>query len=485
MFLHVAMHGLDINMPKIDALRRFLLPGSFVLLFAAWLGGGVTQDDTAIDEWLQLLALPLLLASAVALVAQFPEDGYRRCGIAVALLVAAVPLLQLLPTPAFGWNLPPARDALAVDLAQAGIASFPKRWTLAPQATEAALWALMPALGAFFAAMALHARHRRRLVQAIVLLVVLNVGFAFFQVGLPQGSQWRLYRDFDAGFGGLLVNRNHQATACIIGMVLAVGLAVEAHGRAERGETRPYTHVWYASLAGVLLLMVPLSTARAGMPIAFASLVLVLVLTGVSRVSRIGRSKRATALAVGLVIVAVIGVRTALGWAAVDQAEELRHTMTAAAVAVGNTQAPLGSGMGSFIPVFEQSAPPALQLARYVNHAHNEYAQWWLEAGWLGMLALACTLALLVFCGWRLAMLHVRGSNAALASACFVAVCAVLAHSWVDFPLRTTTLMTTTAALAGLMLATLREAQSRDASLRRIRHEHAEAARLAHHAASH
>jgi hypothetical protein len=45
--------------------------------------------------------------------------------------------------------------------------------------------------------------------------------------------------------------------------------------------------------------------------------------------------------------------------------------------------------------------------------------------------------------------------------------------------------MTTTAALAGLMLATLQEAQSRDTSLRRIRQEHAEAARLAHNAAPH
>ena len=73
---------------------------------------------------------------------------------------------------------------------------------------------------------------------------------------------------------GLLVNPNHQATACIIGMVLAVGLAVEARGRVERGETRPHMPWWYAGLAGCLLLIVPLSTARAGMPIAFASLAL-------------------------------------------------------------------------------------------------------------------------------------------------------------------------------------------------------------------
>ena len=78
-------------MPQIDALRRFLLPALLVLLLAAWLGGGVTQDDTPIDEWLQLLALPLLAVAAVVLLAELPDDRYRRSGIAVALLIAALP----------------------------------------------------------------------------------------------------------------------------------------------------------------------------------------------------------------------------------------------------------------------------------------------------------------------------------------------------------------------------------------------------------
>lgn len=472
-------------MPQIDAIRRLLFPALLALLLAAWLGGGVTQDDTAIDEWLQLLALPVLAAAMVVLAMDIPREALRRGGIAVALLVMAIPLVQLLPLPAAAWGMPSARHALAVDLASAGVVEFPRRWTLSPHASEVALWSLMPALAAFFAALALASRHRRRLAQAIILLVVCNVAFAFFQVGLPQGSQLRLYQDFDAGFGGLLVNTNHQATACIIAMVLAVGLAVEARARAERGETRPHMHWWYAALAGCLLLLVPLSTARAGMPIAFAALAGVLLLTGVLRLSRIGRSKRMTGLALGLAVLAIVGVRVALGWTAVDQAEELRHTMRVATVATGQAQAPLGSGMGSFVPVFEQSAPPSLWLARYVNHAHNEYAQWWLETGWLGMMALVLALGLLAFAGWRIAVLRVSGGNAVLAASCFVAVCAVLAHSWADFPLRTTTLMTTTAALAGLMLATLHEALAREDGARQLRYRRGDGAKAAYNSASH
>jgi O-antigen ligase len=241
-------------------------------------------------------------------------------------------------------------------------------------------------------------------------------------------------------------------------MVLATGLAVEARIRAGRGETRPSMHWWYAGLAGFFLLATPLSTARAGLAIALPALAAALLLTGGLPLLAIGHSKRATALTLGSAVVAIIGVRAAMGWMAVDEAEELRHTMAVATMAIGKQQSPLGSGMGGFVQVFEQGAPAKLWLAQYVNHAHNEYAQWWLTAGWPGMLVLACVLALLAASGWHLARIRGKGSNAVLASACLVAVGAVLAHSWADYPLRTTTLMTTSTALAGLLLATLNDA---------------------------
>ena len=450
-------------MPHTDALRRLLMPALIVLLAACWLGGGVTQDDTSIDEWLQLLALPVLVLAVATLASDGLEAGIVRCGVAIALLIALVPALQLLPLSADWWSMPAARQGLAVDLSQAGIAGAP-HWTLSPAATEASLWSMLPALAAFLAAIALPSRQRRGLVQAVVLLVLLNVGFAFFQAGLPRDSALRLYQDFDAGFGGLLANTNHQATACIVGMTLAVGLAVEARLRAMRGETRPHMHWWYAGLAAFFLLVTPLSTARAGLAIALPALAAALLLTGGLSLARIGRSKPATAMALGLVVFAFIGVRAAMGWMAVDQAEELRHVMAGATIGIGKTQAPLGSGIGSFVQVFEQGAPSRLWLAQYVNHAHNEYAQWWLTAGWLGMLVLALALVVLAVSGWQVVGIRGKGSSAIIAGACLVAVFAVLAHSWVDYPLRTTTLMATTSALAGLMLAALADARERTRS---------------------
>lgn len=458
-------------MPNTDALRRLLLPALIVLLTACWLGGGVTDDDTPIDEWLQLLSLPVLAIAVVVLAADGLQAHQRRWGLAAALLVFLLPALQLLPIPAGWWTVPPARQAIAVDLALAGIGEVAPRWTLSPFATERSLWSMLPALATFLAAIALPSQGRRRLVQTVAALALFNVVFAFFQAGLPHDSALRLYQDFDAGFGGLLANTNHQATACIIGMVLAIGLAMESRTRSGRGEARSHLHWWYAALGGFFLLMVPLSTARAGLVIALPAIASALLLTGGLRVSRIGRSKRATALAIGIIVLAIIAARAALGWMAVDEAEELRHAMASATVEIGKAEAPLGSGIGSFVPVFEQAAPAQLLLEQYVNHAHNEYAQWWLTAGWLGMLLLGVVFGILAMAGWQIIRTKHKGGGTAIAGACFVAIFAVLAHSWADYPLRTTMLMATTSALAGLMLAALADTRLRERSRRPIHGE--------------
>lgn len=454
------------------ASRRLLLPALVVLLAACWLGGGVTADPTWIDESLQLLALPVLLLAVASLASADHESQGQLVylGIATGLVIFLVPALQLLPLPEALWSAPQARQAMATDLSQAGVTSHATRWALSPFGTEGSLWAMLPALAAFLAALAVPARYRRRVVQAVVLLVLFNIVFAFFEAGLPRESSLRLYRT--AGFGGLLINSNHQATACIIGAALAIGLAVEARIRAGHGETRPHLQWWYAALACFFLLVVPLSTSRAGWAIALPAVAAALVLTGGLPLGKIGRSKRVTVVALVLVVLAIVGLRAGMGWMAVDEAEELRHALTSAAVDMGKAHAPLGSGVGAFVEAFEQDAPSRLLLANYVNHAHNEYAQWWLTTGWPGMLALGCLLAVMCVAGWQLLRVRGKGSNAVLAAACFVAICAVLVHSWVDYPLRTTTLMATVAALAGLMLAALSDAGRREkAGRRRISRE--------------
>src|SRR5690606_25393906 len=113
--------------------------------------------------------------------------------------------------------------------------------------------------------------------------------------------------------------------------------------------------------------------------------------------------------------------------------------------------APLGAGMGSYVPVFEQESPRELLMDNYINHAHNEYAQWWLETGVPALVAMllgAAALALTLRGLWRLSA-HERG----LGVTALVARAAILAHSTVDYPLRTPAMLAVAAALAGIAAA--------------------------------
>ncbi|RZL04576.1 MAG: O-antigen ligase domain-containing protein, partial [Rubrivivax sp.] len=244
-----------------------------------------------------------------------------------------------------------------------------------------------------------------------------------------------------------------SATCCSRSLVLAIGLAIDSFRLSRRGHGHPKSYLAYAAFALFCLLMIPLTTSRAGLVIALPALAGVLVLAGSLRALR-RRENRP--LAIGTLVallLAFIGVRAALGWMAIDEAEELRHTLTTATLAMAKGQSPLGGGIGSFIPLFEQDAPRALWLNTYVNHAHNEYAQWWLTAGWLGLAVIAVVGAWLAVLVISLARTRGDGVDKAPAAACMVALLAMLAHSWVDYPLRTTTLMTLAGVLTGLMVA--------------------------------
>lgn len=143
------------------------------------------------------------------------------------------------------------------------------------------------------------------------------------------------------------------------------------------------------------------------------------------------------------------------GWMQVDAVHELRGRIARATLAIAATQQPWGSGVGSFVPVFAQGAPTDLLLDAYINHAHDEYVQWWLEAGWAGLLAMLAFAALMLAALRRLWRVRGQSGEAILAASCWVALLALLLHSAADFPLRTLTLMGTAALLVGLMLGAL------------------------------
>ena len=118
---------------------------------------------------------------------------------------------------------------------------------------------------------------------------------------------------------------------------------------------------------------------------------------------------------------------------------------------------PLGSGVGSFVPVyrlFEQ--PHGLFGNGYVNRAHNDVAEASLESGafglilavWFGIRFVRRSIEL-----WRSeAPPHAEAIDWSLARSAPIIIALLAAHSLVDYPLRTTAILALTAFACALMI---------------------------------
>jgi O-antigen ligase len=140
-----------------------------------------------------------------------------------------------------------------------------------------------------------------------------------------------------------------------------------------------------------------------------------------------------------------------MGWLRVDEIDEIRGVMRHATVVLAALHLPWGSGIGSFVPVFQQAFPEALLRPNYINAAHNDYAQVWLEGGIAALLAAAacaCALCLAVA-----AYLRGHAGERRLVWAALLGIFALLAHAGADYALRTPALMTVAALLAAVLVA--------------------------------
>jgi O-antigen ligase len=374
----------------------------------------------------------------------------------VLALVVLVPLLQLVSLPESLWLWPAARPSLQRDLATAGVTGAHWRWTLAPAATERAALALLPPVALFLAALAMNREALRGVMWVTVLLGLFSLILAVAQVGLPQDSLVNLYPQYVPNMGGIFANRNHQAISLVVALVLSLALALNERRRIRnfRGSR---AKLWaLTTLVLVLGVTLPLVGSRAGLLLGiFATVITLFVCRAVSFRGLRGHWSTQLTLA-GIAAVFVAGVYGAMSWMQLDEIDAVygtRGLLTKQTMAMAAANAPFGTGIGSFVPAFEQATDPAALQSVYVNHAHNEYAQLWLESGALGLVCVAAAMLVLLSAGRRLMALPSRSGLRTLGMAALICVAALLVHSAVDYPLRTPALMSEFGLLAGIVLS--------------------------------
>jgi O-antigen ligase len=394
------------------------------------------------------LFLSLVLAAAAlwegALGALISRDKW----LALALVgLWVVPLVQILPLPPGIANALPGQRLEQDILHYIGRGDLWRPMTTNLGATQFSILTLVPATAVFLAALVIGPEQRKLLVKLILLAAFLAAFVAFFQV-VSAGTTFDFYRTAHKGFGiGFFANRNHQADFIVIAMLLAAALLINDLKNRQ-------AQIIGLTLVTILAFSAVMATfSRAGMAfflIAFVTIV----------ISAIGfqRIRWRPALAVLIVIAAGGGMIASspqfgrflarLETAADDQ----RFEYAAQSMPIIRDYFPTGSGMGTFVPVYEKYETIDRIVPNFANHLHNDYLEILMEGGVLGAGALLIGL----FAIGRLVLRSLRSPlrrSGLPGAAAGIGATILLLHSVIDYPLRTQALACLFAMLVVLMMS--------------------------------
>jgi O-antigen ligase len=417
----------------VHSFRTSLVP---IYLSLCLLLGGASAGGIWANALLQLLALPLI-ASSILVTNSTPLPAPARQLIALGAMMVAVIALQLVPLPPFVWASLPGRTPIAEGFAAVGLEAPWIALSLTPYRTiSSALW-LLPAIAVLLAVLRLRAFKPTLIAWAITSVAIVSVVIGGLQVA--GGESWYFYQVTNLGASvGFFANANHLATllVCTLPFLTALYLRARARGHSVQRNSGLVMLLVGAVFVVFVGLAVNRSIAGAGLSLA--------VLAASALMIRSERKRKVPMWLVALVPVLVIG-----GLAAVALSGPMGNSIIGAeARASGQTRSasfaksldaaaeyfPAGSGIGSFQEVYRSHEDPHTIERVFMNHVHSDYIELLLETGAPGMLVL------FLFLLWwmqRAAALWRAKDRDYFALAGSISSAAILAHSFVDYPLRT------------------------------------------------
>ena len=414
-----------------------------------------------------MLALNLLGIALIALSALFPLRGRSNFAIAPLAFISAgllIVMFQLIPLPPDIWAALPGRQSIVAGFGALGSTRPALPISEAPYLTVTTLFAAIPALAAFLAVTSLRPGPRW-IAAAVVAGAVISTLLGALQVASGPGSWVYLYRITNTGAVGFFANHNHMATLLLVAIPMSAVLAGST--RSGRNSIGKY------GLAAALLLLLLGGIALNG-SLAAIALSIPVLLASASLLPVNVRWRRFTlplailALCGGVVLIAENPIGTAgTDAGALTSIESRTHIWKTTSYAIENSF-PVGTGLGTFEQVYRQYEDPGQVTPAYVNHAHNDYLELALELGLPGLLLIA---GFLVWWAVTTGKIWTSQLSTLPARAATVATAAILAHSIVDFPLRTAAISAIFGACLGMMNRHLgSNVEQRRGDLRPMRH---------------
>lgn len=412
--------------------RQLVIP---LYLFLCLLLGGSAQGIWA-KMILQLIGVAIIAWALVERPTEKLSSAARQLLWLGSATIALV-LLYLVPLPPAVWTGFGGREAIAEGYRILGMPLPAMPVSLTPYRSIDSLLSAIPPVAVFLGVVRLKAFRPVYAASAIIAGAVANISLSALQVSTAGGgsTSWYLYPVSNFGYGvGFFANANHMATLLLASLPFIAALVPAARGSQIQRYSAFVTIT--AGLALLTLIGIGLNGSLAGyalvIPVALGSLIIVL-----------GRNRRwnlALALSSAILLVVAIGAigssdigRDRFG-AEAEQSTKTRAEIVRPTLEIARQALPVGTGLGSFRQVYAMHEDPDRVATTYSIHAHNDYAQWVMELGLPGLILM------ILFLAWWVRVTISMWSDAqasAFARAASIASAAVLAHSLVDFPLRT------------------------------------------------
>jgi O-antigen ligase len=444
------------------------------MICAVILGGGAQRGHLS-DVILQFLAVPLLLVALWRLLdlRSGTPDKIRSlkwelgfCGV-----IVLVPLLQLVPLPAAIWSALPGRQP---EVAVFNLLGGELPWmpiSVAPELTWLGALSLIPPVAIFLGCILLSYRERR-----LMTLVVLAIGLASAFVGLIQFAQGpssglRFLETAASDAVGFFGNRDHLAALLYATTVIAAAWVTDATFNARsRGRLDAATIVPLVASFITLVALVAAQTmtrSRAGLGLTIVALFAGFALAYFDRRARSGHRSRSgitpakllfAATSLAIIFIVQFSLVRFIDRFGEDVLADGRIILARNTFKAATAHMPFGAGMGTFVPVYSMFEKPEDVMAeRYVNRAHDDFLEVWLEAGVVGIALIGTFViwwGLRSFRLWRRSPpAGAREIDVCLCRAATILIGLLMAHSVVDYPLRTDAMMAILAFACALLVA--------------------------------
>lgn len=441
------------------------------LLVAALTFGGGTRNYLFSDLFVQLLASLVLVYGLVRLRRTQIEPAAQQLVLLLAALLA-VPLVQLIPLPiALVKWLPGRAEIFAAREAVGVVTPAFTSWSLDPGATLASLRALLPASALVLLGVQISPAWRARFVVIVIAAALVMVALGVAQVAQGTASPLRFYvptNEHEAV--GFFANRNHYGSMLVVALICAFGGVVFHSSIAHRRHRRMLQISGWLLLGAVLLLGVFLSRSRSAVALAALVSAVMLLLAVVNRKQERSafRWLPLIVLAAGLFAVEFGLNKVAGRFETLDGGQ--RTDVLPGIADLSRRFAGTGTGMGSFPAIYEAYEPDEKLGPKIVNHAHNDWAEIWVDGGILAVLVVV------MFGRWcwqrarelRADWANGRPENAQRLVGALI-ILSLCLHSLLDYPLRTTALSCVFAIGCILLLPTRSTDGSRSRNSSRAR----------------